>query len=102
MKRKNKLILFYIVVAVLFMGTPVSLYMVKTTSEKIKTEMNGDLNTNKKEDIRANADKQLVYYKSMKNLWTRGAILFALSTAGLLMYKNKIIAKESETVIKSE
>jgi len=91
MKRKNKLILFYAVVTILFMGTPVSLYMVKTTSEKIKTEMNG-----------ANTDKQLVYYKSMKNLWTRGAILFALSAAGLLMYKNKIIAKESETEIKSE
>ena len=81
MKRKNKLILFYAVVTILFMGTPVSLYMVKTTSEKIKTE------------------QQLVYHKSMKNLWTRGAILFSLSAVGLLMYKNKLIARESETEI---
>ncbi len=99
MKRKNKLILFYAVVTILFMGTPVSLYMVKTTSEKIKTEMNGDLNTNKKEENGAHADQQLVYYKSMKNLWTRGAILFSLSAVGLLMYKNKLIARESETEI---
>jgi len=48
MKRKNKLILFYAVVTILFMGTPVSLYMVKTTSEKIETETNADLNTNKR------------------------------------------------------
>jgi hypothetical protein len=47
MKRKNKLILFYAVVTILFMGTPVSLYMVKTTSEKIKTEQNADSDTKK-------------------------------------------------------
>ena len=99
MKRKNKLILFYTVVAIIFMGTPVSLYMVKTTSEKIKTEQNADSDTKKQEDKRANNDQQLVYHKSMKNLWTRGAILFSLSAVGLLMYKNKLIARESETEI---
>lgn len=99
MKRKNKLILFYAVVTILFMGTPVSLYMVKTTSEKIETETNADLNTNKTEENAANTDKQQVYYKSMKNLWTRGAILFSLSAVGLLMYKNKLIARENETEI---
>ena len=50
MKRKNKLILFYAVVTILFMGTPVSLYMVKTTSEKIKTEQNADSDIKKQEN----------------------------------------------------
>jgi len=103
MKRKNKLKLFYFIVALLFMVTPVFVVLVYHTNETLKSEIvegrlivakNSSLSDLQKRQRFAEIDKKELFLKSKKNLWIRGAILFSLTATGLLLYKSKMFPND--------